>query len=231
MKTYLVGEGLPEKYKKTLEKHGRVVVLPRSASVAAPTGTHPDTLIGSVGGTLFVPRGEAALTDVLKGANIDFCVTERPLSGGYPAACALNFFTLGDLFVGRIDTVAPEALAAAKSAGLDTVDVRQGYAHCATAVVGGGAITSDEGIFRALSDRGVKTLLIEAGGIELPPYEYGFIGGTSGMIDDGTVFFFGSLDAHPSGGEIRAFCVSRGVDIVEGEGKLDDAGGFIALDT
>ena len=231
MKTYLVGENLPEKYKNTLKSHGRVVVLPRSAAVGAPTGTHPDTLIGPVGGTLFIPRGEAALKKALDGENIACRVTEKALGGGYPAECGLNFFTVGKYFVCKVDALAPEAIAAAKSAGYEIVDVRQGYAHCATAVVGGGAITADEGIYRALVSRGVPTLRIEAGNIDLPPYEYGFIGGASGMIDGGTVFFFGSLDTHPLGDKIRAFCAARGVKTLEGDGKLCDAGGFIALDT
>ena len=231
MKTYLVGGSLPEKYKETLERFGRVVVLPPSDAVAPPTGNHPDTLIGTVGGELFVPKNEAAVSRALTDEGIAHTVSVRESGEKYPDDCAVNFFTVSKFFVAKTDTVAPEALISAARAGYEIVDVRQGYAHCATAVIGGGAITADDGIYRALTSRGVPTLLIEAGNIDLPPYEYGFIGGASGMIDDGTALFFGSLDDHPSGREIRAFCASCGVEIVEGDGKLCDAGGFIALDT
>ena len=230
MKTYLVSDTLPDKYVGLLGVRGRVVKLPPSVVVGAPTGTHPDTLIGKVGDALFVPSGETAVIKTLDESGIKYAPSS-PLGNGYPAECALNFFTVGGFFVAQTDAVAPDALDFARRAGYEVVDVRQGYAHCATAVAGGGVITADAGIFAELSRRGVPTLMIKSGGVSLPPYEYGFIGGASGMIDDETIMFFGSLDAHPSGREIRSFLSSLGVGIVEGEGKLVDAGGFIALDT
>lgn len=231
MKTYLVGENMPEQYQNTLKKFGRVIVLPRSEAIPAPTGTHPDALVGVVGGELIVPKNETAVSRALTDAGTSHTVSVRESGEKYPDDCAVNFFTVGDFFVAKTDTVAPEALIAASRAGLEIIDVRQGYAHCATAVISGGIITADAGICRALSDRGVPSLKIEAGGIDLPPYDYGFIGGASGMIDGETVFFFGSLDTHPSGAAIRDFCSSLGVKVVEGDGKLSDFGGFITLDT
>lgn len=230
MKAYLVGGSLPDEYVDLLGRRGRVVKLPPSASVAAPTGTHPDTLIGKIGDKLFVPSSEEAVMKTLDESGIKYAPSS-PLGNGYPAECALNFFTVGGFFVAKTDAVAPDALDYARRAGYEIVNVGQGYAHCATAVAGGGVITADAGISARLLRRGVPTLMIKAGDISLPPFEYGFIGGASGMIDDETIMFFGSLDAHPSGREIRAFLSSLGVGIVEGEGKLVDAGGFIALDT
>lgn len=230
MKTYLVGAGLPDVYVNILANRGRVIKLPPSRVVPAPTGTHPDTLIGKVGDALFVPEGETEMMKTLDESGIKYTVS-APLGSGYPAECAMNFFTVGGLFVAKADSVAPSARDLARRAGYELVDVRQGYAHCATTVAGSGVVTADTGIYAALSRRGVPSLLIKAGSILLPPFEYGFIGGASGMIDEGTIMFFGSLDEHPSGVEIRAFLSSLGVKIVEGDGKLVDAGGFIALDT
>lgn len=231
MKTYLVGEELPEKYRKTLLEFGRVVVLPRSEATKAPTGTHPDALVGVVGDEIFVPKNETSVSCALTDAGISHTVSVRESGEKYPDDCAVNFFTVGKFFVAKTDTVAPEALISSARQGFQIVDVKQGYAHCATAVVSGGVVTADAGIYRALSDRGVPSLLVKAGGVSLPPYEYGFIGGASGMIDDKTILFFGSLDTHPSGNEIRAFLSSLGARIVEGDGDLSDHGGFIALDT
>ena len=231
MRTYLISLSLPDRFAAELERHGRVLRLPPSRTVPEPTGAHPDTLIGRVGNELFVAEDETAIRSALDGANIGYRISHHVSGAVYPRDCALNFFTAGKYVFGRVASMSREALNFASESGYEIVDVRQGYAHCSTAVFGNGMITADEGIRRAADSRGIKTLSVSPGGVSLPPYEYGFIGGACGVIDDELVMFFGSLDSHPDGKAIRAFISSLGKKIVEFEGKLCDHGGIYRVDT
>lgn len=229
--TYLHSGDLPEKYKSILNKYGRCVALPESEKIPLPVGRHPDTLIGVVAGRVYVCKNEIAVMKTLDDAGINYSVSEKECGEKYPDDCAANFFTTGNIFIGRTASAMPEAVNDVKRLGYEIIDVKQGYAHCACAVVGGGVITADDGIFRALKLRGVPSLKISPGGVSLPPFDYGFIGGASGNINKTTVMFFGSLDHHPDGEKIRAFCAAQNVKIIEGDGNLCDFGGIIALDT
>jgi hypothetical protein len=91
------------------------------------------------------------------------------------------------------------------------------------------AITADPGIYKKLTSLGINTLLIKCGGISLPPYEYGFIGGASG-VDGDTVFFLGNLDLHPSANEIKDFIMGLGMRVISlSDEPLSDLGGLIFI--
>jgi hypothetical protein len=53
-----------------------------------------------------------------------------------------------------------------------------------------------------MRDEGISVTLIDDGGVILPPYEYGFIGGAAGVFK-GTVYFLGDIDTHPSADAVK----------------------------
>ena len=226
---YLINANFPRGYEDILSAHGTCVRLPASATIPLPTGAHPDTLVGVIGGEAFISDGDVMLAEALSKAGVRYRVSRHASGGKYPHDCALNFFTVGKHLICREDSLSPDVKEYALSAGYDLINVKQGYARCSAALVGGGVITADRGIYDAVGGVGVPRLLISAGGVSLPPYEYGFIGGACGTVDEKTVLFFGSAGAHPDGAKIRAFCRSLGVDVIEGDGELFDFGGFITL--
>ena len=67
--------------------------------------------------------------------------------------------------------------------------------------LGNNAITGDEGMARALTSVGIKVTLISNGDISLPPYDYGFIGGTAGVLGN-TVYFLGNPMLYRDGDKI-----------------------------
>lgn len=229
MKIYLVNQILPGEYVDILNRYGKCMSLPSSETIPPPVGRHPDTLVGKIGGEIFVGKRDGALMAALDKEKIKYRVSSNDVSGVYPHDCSLNFFTAGRFLFGRTDSLSHEALEYAVENGYTAVDVRQGYAHCSAALVGEGVITADGGIFRELSRRGVPTLKISDGSILLPPYEYGFIGGACADIGDGNVIFFGSLNSHPDGEAIRGFCKKMGARIIEGNGSLRDYGGIVTI--
>ena len=74
-------------------------------------------------------------------------------------------------------------------------------------------ITSDKTIAKACVASGIDVLVVSEGNVSLPPYDYGFIGGTSGACGN-KVYFCGSLDTHPDATKITEFCKSNGKDII-----------------
>ena len=227
---YLINADFPQNLSAMLGERGTCVRLPFSNSIPLPVGAHPDTLIGKLGGELFVSANDAKIIKTLDANGIKYRISHHGTGAGYPLDCALNFFTVGRYLFCRDDAVSQDVVKYAVSAGYEIVNVKQGYAHCSAAVMGDTVITADDGIFDALTHRGVRALHISAGSIKLPPFEYGFIGGACGMADDKTALFFGSLDFHPDGERIRAFCRDNGIRVVEGNGPLFDYGGFIKID-
>ena len=112
---------------------------------------------------------------------------------------------------------------------LRIISVRQGYSACAALSFGKGIITSDSGIERAAQRNGIPTLKISPGGISLPGYEYGFIGGSAFMLH-GKMYFTGSLKKHPDGERIVSFLSGAGIESVFlTEYDIFDIGGAIVI--
>ena len=75
---------------------------------------------------------------------------------------------------------------------------------------------------------GIKVSLIRPGFITLPPHEYGFIGGASGVYEK-TVYFFGDVRLHPDFDKIKKAIEEEGFDWISlSDEPLADVGGFIA---
>jgi len=229
MKIFLINEALPEDVERYLRRFGRVVRLPRSEHIPLPVGAHPDTVVGKLGNDLFVSENEPKIIGALEKSGIPYIKSSHLPGGKYPSDCALNFLCVNDILCANLAAISKEVLSLAENKGYALLNVAQGYAKCSTLTVGEGIITADRGIYNATASRGIESLLIEAGHVSLPPYEYGFIGGASGTVNGSTVFF-GSLEDHPNKNEIRAFCEMRGHTPVEFDFKLTDFGGFIEID-
>ena len=115
-----------------------------------------------------------------------------------------------------------------ESAGKCIVNVNQGYAKCCALIVGSNSlITSDTGIYAAATAAGIDVLKIEPGYIDLPGFDYGFLGGSGFIIDCSTIAFTGRLDAHPDKGNIKDFIRKHGKKIEYLSSRpVFDAGAF-----
>lgn len=161
----------------------------------------------------------------------------------YPEDAAYNAAAIGRFFIHNTRWTSPALLDRARAAGLDVVSVRQGYTKCSCVTVGERAlITADEGILRTLrayneevlqetGDAGetLDLLQIEGGHVRLEGYEYGFLGGASGCVEN-TVYFNGDLSAHPDCRRICDFIEGHGLHVRYFEGEpLTDIGSVIWL--
>ena len=212
---------------ESLRREGfEVHLLAPFDALTAPTNTHADMLLLSVGDTVFVHKDyPVELSDVKNVVKID-----EPIGSKYPSDVRLNIAIVGKNAICNTKYASRTILNHLKNQGYEIAHVPQGYAHCSTCIVSTNAlITADESIFEAAKMLGIDALKIVSGHISLPPYDYGFIGGASGT-DENKVYFCGSLSHHPDGEKIREFIKKHGKDVCELTPlPLEDIGGMLLI--
>ncbi len=111
------------------------------------------------------------------------------------------------------------------------IHCNQGYAACSTILLNNNAlITDDETIHCSAQKNGIDSILISKGSVKLNGREYGFIGGTCGMIGKNLLAFTGNLDTHSDAELIKSFLNKYNINYVElSNGPLIDIGGIIPV--
>ena len=180
-------------------KNGYVVALFSSADIVpAPVSCHPD---------MFMCRLGADIDSEL----IQYTTAGTQPGSEYPYDIPFNAACTGRFFIHNLKYTAPELLLRARKLEMKLVDVKQGYAKCSTVVVDEDSIiTYDKGLGKACLNAGMSVLLVTPGHVNLPGYDTGFIGGSSGRIGD-TVYFNGDLSEHPDSELIIRFIEERGL--------------------
>jgi hypothetical protein len=206
------------------------VAIPKTGLVVDQISGHPDIQVFIHENRAFC-HPDISLSfaaNIETHAEVIICGTR--LSKKYPADIPYNIACAGPhAFHHRsgIDPTIGEYLTSRKIAG---APVGQGYAKCSTLIVNPGSIvTSDVSIHRAAVSRGVESLLLASGHIDLPGYAFGFIGGATGVIDD-LVLFTGSMSHHPDYDKIAAFIEGHEKKIVPlGSGRAVDLGTIFVI--
>ena len=161
----------------------------------------------------------------------------------YPEDAVYNAAATERFFLHNTRCTSPSLLDRARNAGLEIISVRQGYTKCSCVTVGERAlITADEGILRTLRaynedimketgrrEDTIDILPVEQGHVKLEGYDYGFLGGASGCVED-VIYFNGDLSQHPDCEKILSFIEERGyrARYFPGE-ELTDIGSVIWL--
>ena len=209
----------------------KTVLLPADPSLPHPVNGHTDLLVFLDGCFLTVSRGyyekNSVLIDgVCKKSGLTLRFSTREAGGKYPYDCLLCAAISGDRLLYCSKSTDPSI-----TERYDLlVDLPQGYVKCSCAILADGAIiTADRGIAKVTLAEGIDTLLISPGHVDLPGYDYGFIGGASGLCGD-TLYFCGDLDLHPDAEAIKEFAISHGTKCVSlGKNKLYDIGSLIFI--
>lgn len=233
----LVGCDAPKTVIISLESMGfSPCVLPSDGRLPQPIRSHADMLIFSVGNTVFCSdsyfsKNKNIFEHIAEyGYKIQRCNVD--ISDKYPCDIAFNAFYARNKIWGNIPFIAKEIRDYAKTHGIDTVPLKQGYAKCSAVLLGDGAlISADSGILRAAQELGFSTLKIENSpdAVSLSGYDYGFLGGASGVYED-NVYFTGNINKHPRSESIVRFCREHGFEPVSlCDGPLTDIGGIIFL--
>ena len=162
------------------------------------------------------------------GTEARFTFTADEVGATYPCDVGLNALEIGGKLFCRVASASATMLDSARAAGLEIVNVNQGYPACTVLKLNEeAAITADAGMAKILAKHGIRVTLIEQGDVSLPPHEYGFIGGAA-EVTDGKVFFFGDPTLHRDGEKIIEAVNAEGLSIVPlSADGLSDLGGIL----
>ncbi len=214
----------------------KVITLPPFSRLSEAVASHPDMLIHRIGNEYISYAdyceeasyvfSDLSLLSVGTGARFTFTADE--VAPEYPRDVGLNALEIGGKLFLRRSSVSETLLNTAERHGLRIVDVKQGYPACTVLKLSEeAAITADAGMAKILSEHGIRVTLIEAGGISLPPHEYGFIGG-AGEVDEDKLYLFGYPKTHPDGEKIIAAAEAEGLRVIPlTGGVLRDLGGIL----
>ena len=211
----LIDERIGEKSLNALNNLGfETILIPCSPSLQAGVASHTDMIIFIGFGRLFCHASyyndnRELIEAIAKKARLTVYLTDEEWSQNYPHDVLFNACLVGKYLICNERTVSRSILDAAISSGAIVINVAQGYTKCSICIVSENAIiTSDKKIAEKCTESGLDVLLIREGHISLPPYDFGFIGGTSGTCQN-AVYFCGSLSSHPDGNAIRDFCLKH----------------------
>ncbi len=211
-KVLVVDERIPECIIKNLKEFRREIIkISGDPKMDEAIRSHPDMNVIRVKNKTFA----------FESTNVRFFNTSKILIPDkqklhYPDDVLMNAVCVGNDFICRRSSVAGEILDYAEKSGMRIINVNQGYVKCNIAVVSElhkAIITEDIGIADTLKKYSYNVLLLKTHGVKLNPYDYGFIGGASGIIENNLIFC-GNIKNHAEYDRIIDFCKTFDVNVV-----------------
>ena len=237
MKPIIVDERISEKCLRGLMIRGfDPITLPPDPALGEAVASHPDTVLLKLGDEIFTTADycDAAgyvFSDIRERApHIRVSFTSDIRKSRYPEDCKMNALIMGKKLFAKLNSLSEAVIAAAKAKGYELINTTQGYPACTVLALNEhSAITADRGMAKALSENGIAVTLIREGYISLPPHDYGFIGGASGVYHN-KVYFFGNLASHTDCDIIEDAVKREGLEAVSlSDEPLLDLGGIVFL--
>lgn len=229
----------PQEIKTSLLALGfQVISLPRDCRLQSPVASHADMLVCVIGKNLFCSDryyfDNQEIFQLIKSYGYNVIPCDAHISSNYPSDIAFNMLFINDTIMGRVDRMPNEMRELSLKNEIPLIAIKQGYAKCSTLLLDNSAlISADGGIIKEAKRLGLSTLKIDNSpdAVTLPGYDYGFIGGASGVFNK-AIYFTGDITQHPNGSQIHAFCQTNGFKVhtlrKENE-KCIDIGGIIFL--
>lgn len=200
MKYVIVAENFPEDSAEKLKAYGEVVRTRANKNLLKGLDTHTDILVHPLpSGELVVDRENSEYYKKIFPDKI-ILPSHSILSKKYPKDVPLNAFTFKNYFIHNLKFTDKVLLDYYKNSAYELINIKQGYAKCSSLVTEDFIITSDGGIYESLRDL-IPIYKIKHGEIKLQNFNYGFIGGASGVLGK-KIFFTGDFSHHSSYEEI-----------------------------
>lgn len=231
MRTCFVDYRISELEEKNLKSlNVNVIKVPKHPHLYDAIDGHPDIQLNIIDSkTIIVAKNshKKLFNAIPKKFNI--IESSYNLEYDYPKNVYLNAVNLKNSFIHNLKFTDPTLLHHIK--GKKLINIKQGYSKCSIAIVSEDAlITSDKGIYNTLTPLGFDILLIPSGDISLPGLDYGFIGGTCGLISKNKMVFFGNLENHSYGNQVKNFLIKYNVEpIYLSSDKLIDRGSILTV--
>lgn len=230
MKNVIVDYRIDEKEKNVLIENGyKVLTIPRCESVYNAISGHPDIQLCMINSSTFIVHKNmpCEFTIKLKKLGLNIIKSKNNIENKYPYDIILNAVNLKDFFIHNVRYTDDNLYNEIRDKCI--IDTKQGYTKCSTAVISSSAIiTNDIGISQVAIKNGIDTLLLPKGDIELSDFDYGFIGGTCGLLDNNIIAFYGNLKYYKYGSEVLSFIKKYNLTpLYLRNGKLIDRGSIL----
>ncbi len=197
---------------KSLKKHNiNICSLEGDSRLDKRVCTHTDMIMFHMGSNqIILSKNQANFP--FEDAKIS--VSEAKISENYPYDIALNAVIIGKKLICNKKYTDKTIIEYANKIHLNIIDVKQGYSKCSIAPICDNAIiTDDGGIANSATDAGIDTLYIDKRFVICAGFDYGFIGGASGMIDKNVLAFTGVFTDTDIKNKVETFSAKHGVRI------------------
>ena len=222
----------PKLLKKLTELNINAIITKENTNLDDRVSSHTDMLINNISEGLLL-GDSSQRNNIVKFLTIgyEYELTGESVKSPYPCDSLLNAASAGGRIICNPHTVDKKVIEYAESADMKIISVKQGYTKCSVCFVAENAlITDDESIYNACAENEIDSLLISKGSVKLNGFDYGFIGGCTGLIDKNKLLFNGDLNYHNDCNKIVDFLKKYAVEpvIIENQ-PLYDIGGILPL--
>ncbi len=219
VKALLLGQKYADILEKPLKNTGITpIFVPDNSSIDSRLSGHVDLSVFHLGGEkcLLAPELKGSVLEKkLMEIGIEQSFLSQSLGKKYPDDAALNACAVGNALIYCKSSTAGQIVDYFTSRGSKMIPVKQGYSRCSICVVDKESIiTADRGIARSAAHSGFDVLLISQGYVNLPGFEYGFIGGATFKMSADRLAFTGVLNHHADKDKILDFLRKKSVEPV-----------------
>ena len=181
---------------------------------------------------VYAPDTPKSTLSALKTLGYELIEGVSRIKSHYPFDVAYNCAIIGKNAFLNPRYTDPTVLSMLDKCGIRIIPVKQGYAKCSTCIITKEAIiTADPKIHERAVEAGLDSLLTgPQRSIILKGYDYGFIGGATGLISENELAFFGDFNTLSDSISICKFLKKHGIKPVSlAKENLVDLGGLFPL--
>ncbi len=214
-----------------LSEYFDILCLPDDDKLPTPVSSHPDMLLFLLGKSAVSFKDYAEknceLFDTLqKRCDVSFSYTNNENRSSYPYDISLNILLTSGIAASLSAYTSADVKSVLGDKGIALYNIHQGYAACSSLSLNCGIVSADPSVLSFCDIHRIPKLQISEGNIKLDGYNYGFIGGASGVCEN-KVYFLGNIEKHPDGKNILEFLETQGYEAISlFDGMLCDFGGI-----
>lgn len=219
---------------KNIEKMNiEIIKTIKCKELQEPVMGHPDMILHPVtyDTLILAPNVYDYYHNKLGDNGIKIIKGEKTLSRNHPEDIAYNVARIGKYAFHNIKYTDPKLRYYLEKNGIELIHVNQGYSKCSIAIVDDNKIiTTDIGIHEKAVSKGINSIYIEPNIVDLPGYDYGFIGGAAGRISKDEFLITGIIENKVLKRKIHNFISDKGFTIsYASEKRIIDLGTIIPI--
>ena len=226
----IANSNIPNSAINKLNKYGEVLPLETTGITYSAISGHPDVFFCLTDNQLIVaPNTPKYFKEKLHSNNVLCVEGQVDVGNSYPETATYNAVITPKFLIHNLK-ITDNSI---REACIDktAIHVNQAYTRCnLLPLKNNNFITSDKGIYSALTAYNLNVLYVNPKSILLPGFKNGFFGGACGTYKD-QFFVIGSLASFMESEKVRILLHDLGYQIVElYDGQLYDGGSLVFID-